>query len=143
MQTNMKISKATLKDCIEIHRLASMPGLANPEGKAPVLCWIKSFVTEKKYAYVMRDGTLVVAFVLAERTCGGVALVWMLGVNEKYRNRDLATMIVKHCQKQMKADGVRVVIAYGYTKNPVVKHLFKKLKYEGGNTYTEYIKFMN
>jgi len=138
----MKISNATLKDCIQIHRLASLPGLANPEGKAPGLRWIKSFVLEKQYAYVIRDEGLVAAFLVGERTCGDLGMIWMIGVDERYRSRGFATMLMEHAESQMKADGIYVVIAYGYTVNPVVKHLFDKLKYRGGNTYTEYVKFL-
>jgi ribosomal protein S18 acetylase RimI-like enzyme len=138
----MKISNATLKDCIRIHRLASMPGLANPEGKAPGLCWIESFVREKQYAYVIKDGSLVTAFVVGERTCGDLGMIWMIGVDERYWNRGYATTLMEYAEKKMKAKGLRVIIAYGYTVNPVVKHLFEKLKYRGGNTYTEYVKFI-
>ena len=141
-KTRMKISNATLKDCIQIHRLASMPGLANPEGKAPGLFWIQSFVREKQYAYVIRDGSIVAAFLIGERTCGNLGMIWMIGVDERYRNRGLATMLMGHAENQMKAKGIRVIIAYGYTVNPTVKHLFEKLKYRGGNTYTEYVKFL-
>jgi ribosomal protein S18 acetylase RimI-like enzyme len=141
-KTRLKINNATLKDCIQIHRLASMPGLANPEGKAPGLCWIQSFVMEKQYAYVIRDGSLVVAFLVGERTCGDLGMIWMIGVDENYRDRGLATMLMGHAETQMKANGIRVIIAYGYTVNPAVKHLFDKLKYRGGNTYTEYVKFL-
>ncbi len=138
----MKIRNATLEDCIQIHRLASMPGLANPEGKAPGLCWIKSFVREKQYAYVIRDGRLVVAFLVGERTCGDLGMIWMIGVDERYRNRGFATMLMEHAETQMKSKGIRVIIAYGYTVNPIVKHMFESLKYRGGNTYTEYVKFL-
>lgn len=138
----MKISNATLKDCIQIHRLAAMPGLANPEGKAPGLGWIKSFVREKQYAYAIRDGSTVAAFLVGERTCGDLGMIWMIGVDEGYRNKGLATMLMEHAETKMKANGIRVIIAYGYTVNPAVKHLFEKLKYRGGNTYTEYVKFL-
>ena len=138
----IKIRNATLKDCTQIHRLASMPGLANPEGNAPGLCWIQSFVREKQYAYVIRDGDLVAAFLVGERTCGDLGMIWMIGVDEKYRNMGFATMLMEHAETQMKANGIRVVIAYGYTVNPAVKRLFEKLKYRGGNTYTEYVKFL-
>ena len=141
-KTINKISKATLKDCTQIHRLAAMPGLANPEGKAPGLCWIESFVREKQYAYVIRDGSVVAAFLVGERTCGDLGMIWMIGVDERYRNRGFATMLIEHAEIQMKSNGIRVIIAYGYTVNPIVKHLFDKLKYRGGNTYTEYVKFL-
>ena len=138
----MKISNATFKDCVQIHRLASMPGLANPEGKAPGLRWIKSFVLEKQYAYVIRDGSLVSAFLVGERTCGNLGMIWMIGVDERHRDKGFATMLMEHAEAQMKAKGIRVIIAYGYTVNPLVKRLFERLKYRGGNTYTEYVKFL-
>ena len=119
-----------------------MPGLANPEGKAPGLCWIESFVREKQYAYVIKDGSLVTAFVVGERTCGELGMIWMIGVDERYWNRGYATALMEYAEKKMKEKGLRVIIAYGYTVNPVVKHLFEKLKYRGGNTYTEYVKFI-
>ena len=138
----MEISEASLEDCIQIHRLASMPGLANPEGKAPGLSWIESFVREKQYAYVIRDGDTVAGFIEGERTCGNLGVIWMIGVDERYKNMGIATKLMTHVETNMKANGIRVIIAYGFTLNPAVKHLFDKLEYRGGSTYTEYVKFL-
>jgi ribosomal protein S18 acetylase RimI-like enzyme len=141
-KARMKIQNATLRDCTHIHRLASMPGLANPEGKAPGLFWIKSFVQEKQYAYVIKDKSQVAAFLVGERTCGDLGMIWMIGVDEQYRNRGFARTLMGHAETAMRANGIRVIIAYGYTVNPIVKHMFESLKYRGGNTYTEYVKFL-
>jgi ribosomal protein S18 acetylase RimI-like enzyme len=138
----MKISKATLKDCKEMYELSFVSGLANPEGNPPPQCWTEAFVKEKKYAHVIKDGKKVVAYLLAERTCGGVGLVWMLGVDKRYRNKGLGTSLLKHVAKQMKEDGLHVVIAYGYARNPAVKHILKKLKFNPGCNYVEYVKFL-
>jgi len=139
---NMKICKATLKDCKEIHKLSFVPGLANQEGYPPPRCWMESFVREKQYAYVIRDDKEVVAFILGERTCGGIGLVWMLGVEKSHQGKGLGTSILEYAAKQMKADGLRVVIVYGYTKNPAIKHILKKLDFQAGCTYVEYVKFL-
>ncbi len=139
----MRITKATLKDCVQMHRLSSIPGLSNPQGKAPPLSWYESFVREKQYSYVIKDKKTVVGFVFGERTCGDIGLIWMLGVDKRYRNRGFATSLMKHAEEQMKADGLHVIISYGFVKNPTVQHLLKKLKYHPGNAYIEYVRFLN
>ena len=138
----MNIKNATIKDCSQMHRLSSVPGLSNPQGKAPPLYWYESFVREKQYSYVIRDGRRVAGFVFGERTCGDIGLIWMLGVDKKYRKRGFATSLMKHVEEQMKADGLRVIIVYGYAKNPEVLHLLKKLEYHPGNNYVEHVRFL-
>ncbi len=137
-----KVENATMKDCTEMYRLSFVSGLANPEGRPPPQSWTESFVREKKYAFIIKDKGRVIGYLLGERTCGGVGLVWMLGVEKSYRNKGLGSKLLRHTARQMKKDGAHVVIAYGYTGNPAVKHLLKKLKFHAGNEYIEYVKFL-
>jgi len=138
----MKISRATLKDCVQMHKLSSMPGLSNPEGKTPPLCWYESFVREKQYSYVAKDGGRVAGFVFGERTCGDIGLIWMLGVDKPYRRKGIATRLMRHVDAEMKADGLRVIISYGFVKSRPVHKLLKKLHYHPGNAYIEYVRFL-
>ncbi|OGV58265.1 MAG: hypothetical protein A2X45_12795 [Lentisphaerae bacterium GWF2_50_93] len=126
-----------------MHRISSAPGLSNPQGKVPPLSWFESFVREKQYSYVIRDGRRVAGFVFGERTCGDIGLIWMLGVDKKYRKMGFAASLMKHAEERMKADGLHVIIAYGYARNPVVQRLLKKLQYHPGNTYVEYVRFLD
>ncbi|MFZ2654926.1 MAG: GNAT family N-acetyltransferase [Victivallales bacterium] len=138
----MKITRSTLKDCVQMHRISSAPGLSNPAGQAPPLFWYESFVREKQYSYVIKEGRNVAGFVFGERTCGDIGLIWMLGVDRKYRKRGFATSLMKHAEEQMKADGLHVIIAYGFAKNPVVQRLLEKLGYHPGNSYVEHVRFL-
>ena len=80
----LKVEKATMKDCRGMYELSFVSGLANPAGEPPPQSWTEAFVKEKKYAFMIKDDGKVVAYLLGERTCGGVGLVWMLGVDKNH-----------------------------------------------------------
>ncbi len=136
------IRKAKIEDCKQVYELCKTKELINPSGEPPKLWWIKSFIKEKQIFYVAQADGKVIGFVIGERTCGEVGYLWMLAVKKENRGKGIAKQLLLCAEQECKKRGLRVIVSYGFAESKKVLNLLKKLKYEKGRKYFEFIKFL-
>ncbi len=138
----IKIRKAEIKDCRQVYELCRVPGLVNPSGEPPKIWWIESFIKEKQMFYVAETNKDIIGFVIGERTCGNLGYLWMLAIKKEFQGKGLGKKLLKLAERECRRRKLKAIICYGFAKNNRALKLLKKQKYEQGEKYYEFIKFL-
>ena len=125
----------------ECYKLCKIREILDLGGKPPKKWWIKSFIKEKQIFLVAKKDDKIIGFILGERTTGNIAILHLCVVKKEYRNKGVGQELLRKAEKECKKRKLKVIMIYGY-KNKKIKHILKKLKYDIGNIYYEFQKWL-
>lgn len=138
----MRIQRANLRDCKQVHELCKIPGLLNPSGEPPKIWWIESFVREKQMFFVVEEDKKIIGFILGERTTGNIGYIWMLAVKKNFQGRGIGKELIRKFEEECEKKKIKVIVCYGFEKSNSALSLLKNMNYEIGKKYYEFVKFL-
>lgn len=141
-ESEIKIRKATLKDCDDVYNFGSSKEFRNPTGNPPKKWWVQAFVKEKQLFFVVEKDKKVIGFVLGERTTGNVAILHEIYIMPKYRDHGIGDRLLKAFQNECKKRKIKAILLYGYSDPRTIK-FWKSEHYSKGSKVYEMLKFLN
>lgn len=123
----VKIRKAKLFDCNEVHKLSQKRELLTAKKEPVPLSYFKEIINSRNTIFlVAEDKKEIVGFSNADVLPGKLAIWWLLSVKKECQNKGIGKEIAKEIEKRLKQKKVKYIIGYAPKFNKKTLSFHKK-----------------
>lgn len=138
----MKIRPAVEADIDDIEKILNLPELAMPNGGCFSAEMLRDRLDER-YFLVAEENDGIIGAIFGEPLKSNGMLIWEFAVKENSRGKGVGSELLAALEKNMGSGGITWAVLYAPKKSLKVMDFYDKRGYKKGNTYVEFLKFLD
>ena len=131
----MKIRLAITKDCKRCAELSRIQELKPTIGGYITSGYFKNFVDKDKMFFVAEENNQVVGYILGEPLKGKLALLGLLSVDKKVRDKGIGRQLVEKFRKRCKQKKLTYTLIYAPSFNKKTIDFYTKCGFKKGKEH--------
>ena len=134
----MKIRLATKKDCKRCAELSKIAELKPTIGGYITPNYFKNFVDKDKMFFVAEENNEVLGYILGEPLKGKLALLGLLSVDKKARDKGIGRKLVETFRRRCKQKKLTYTLIYAPSFNKKTIDFYKKCGFKKGKEHVNF-----
>lgn len=141
MKINIRHGK--IEDCKACFELTKKTKELDSPLKEPVpLWWFEELAKKSNLFVVAEKNNEIVGFQIGEQLIGNGAIMHLLAVKPKERNKGIGKYLLDAFEKECKSVGIEWILCYGFEDNQKTIAFFEKKGYNKGALTREFLKLI-
>jgi ribosomal protein S18 acetylase RimI-like enzyme len=136
----LKIRSAKIEDCKKCSELSRIKELEITNNKYISEDYFRCFIDDDDMFFVAEENKEILGYLLGEPLKGKLALLGLLTVNKKHRNKGIGKKLIKEFKKRCDKKGLNYLVLYAPKFNKNTQEFYKRNNFKKEKDLIQFVE---